>query len=623
MNKISDLNEQIKNLEKEKEFYKNSLDELNSQFHEKIRELSVIRKIGDRLKISMSIEQACKNIVSIVLNEINADSCSLMLYDEENDKLILKSVKSQKEDKAKYFGKNSDLRTFKMGEGIAGKAAKAQVVFRINDTALESNFIPNYIATADIKSIICLPLISRDKTLGVLNLSHSQTDAFTDRDERILNILANQISSSLSNLIYSQELVSVNKELKNTLKELKSAQKELFNHSKNLEKMVEDKTRELNKKNIELKKQYEKVSEIDRLKSEFLSLISSELKNPLNSIMGFSNILIEQQYGKLNIKQLKFIENIVNSSRQLANKIEMLIELSKIEAGKAELVQEEANLNLIINDVLDSFESDFKKHKIKLKKTFDKGAKIIRVDIKKLAQILKNIISNSIKFSKEKGTIEIITENIVEEGAYKISIIDEGISVHENYRKRFLEPFSDPKENLNVTDDDTSVGFVLTKRLVELMGGKVRFGDEHEDKKTIISIILPVKGVEEVNTILIADDDIDILGFLKILFESEDFKVHTAINGEEVLDFVEKNIPDLIITDIAMPKINVYDVIKSLKDNKRTKDIPIIVLSGQIDLDAEKLFKLGVDEFISKPFSNTVLLNIVRRLILHRKLSKI
>lgn len=623
MAKKQELEERLKSTEQERDFYKKIIDDLNAQFQEKIHELSMVRKVGDRLKISMSMDEACKSMVSIVLDEINAESCSLMLYDDETEEIVLKAVQSTFEDESKYFEEGSEnARRFKLGEGIAGKVAKTQRTMRINDTSLESEFIPNFISTSSISSIICIPLVSREKILGVLNLSHSKKNAFSEKEERILNILTNQISSSLSNLVFSQELIRINKELNNTLNELKKAQKELFNYSKNLEDLVEEKTKEINEKNKELKAQYVKISEADRLKSEFLSLISQELRTPLNSILGFSNILIEQGYGKLNIKQLKFLQNISNSCAQMLEKVEMLIEVSRIESGQAELAQESANLNIIIRDVLENFQNTVDKKSIKLKIQLDKNLKSIKVDIKKLTHVLKNIFQNVLKISIDKSALSVTTGEYSDGEFYLISIQNDKIDLKKDQTDKFLEIFTYDDSIL----EDPGFGFGgsirIIKRIVELMGGKIEL-ETKEKNKILINIFLPKKGFEELNTILVADDDVEVLDFLKLLLESENYKVHTAINGKEVLEQIEKFIPDLIALDLIMPKTDGFKVIEALKSNPKTKNIPIIVISGQITLDTERLYRLGADEFISKPFSNTVFLNIVRRLILNKKFSKI
>lgn len=623
MVKKQELEEKLKSTEQERDFYKKIIDDLNSQFQEKIHELSMVRKVGDRLKISMNIDEACKSIVSIVLDEINAESCSLMLYDDETEEIVLKAVQSIFEEESKYFESGSEnAKRFKLGEGIAGKVAKIQRTIRIEDTSIASEFIPNYISTSNISSIICVPLFSQEKILGVLNLSHSRKNAFSEKEERILSILTNQISSSLSNLVFSQELIKINKELNYTLNELKKAQKELFNYSKNLEKLVEEKTKEINEKNKELKVQYAKVSDADRLKSEFLSLISQELRTPLNSILGFTNILIEQGYGKLNIKQLKFLQNISNSCTQMLEKVEMLIEVSRIESGQAELAQESANLNIIIEDVIEILRNTIDKKNIEIQTKLDKNLKTIKVDIRKLSHVLKNVFQNLIKISNDKSVISVSTDELPDGEFYLISIQSDNIDLKKDKTDKFLEIFSFDDSLLEEPGFGFGGSIRIIRRIVELMGGKIEIQTKTKNKISI-NIFLPKRGFEELNTVLVADDDVEVLDFLRLLLESENYRVHTAINGRELLEQVDKFTPDLITLDLIMPKTDGFKVIEELKSNPKTKNIPIIVISGQITLDTERLYRLGADEFISKPFSNTVFLNIVRRLILNKKFSKI
>ncbi|MFC1725672.1 response regulator [candidate division KSB1 bacterium] len=623
MTNKSDSEERLNQLKQERDFFKKSIDDVNLQFQEKIHELSLIRKIGDQLQISITIEEACINIVAIVLDEINAESCSLLMLDKNTDEIVLKSVKTRVEEKAKFFEEGStNARRFKLGEGIAGKAAKQQITIRIDDTTLESEFIPNFISKSNIKSIICVPLISREQTLGVLNLSSNKKNAFSVKDERILNILTNQISSSLSNLFYSRELISINSELKSALDELKDAQEKLNEHSKNLEKLVEDKTKEISYKNIELKKQYDKISEIDRIKSEYYSLISQELVTPLNSILTFSNILLEQGYGKLNLKQFKYLQNIYNSSNLIIDKVGMLTEMTRVDAGQSELLQENVNINIVVNEFLDSFSSNFNKKNINPVSKFDNSLATVKVDTKKINYILKNLFLNLIKYAPEESSVKIETKNILTENLYSIFIsininkkIKESIKTGKKEIFSLTEQLTEIKENIGRNID-------LSKRLLELMDGKI---DLTVWRKSDIRILisLPGSGVLETNNIMIAEDDTEVLDFLKALLESENYKIQTAANGVELLNLLEDNIPDLIITDMIMPKTDGYKLIETIKTNPRTKEIPMVIISGQIKLEIDRLYKLGIDEFISKPFSNTLLLSVVRRLILNRKYSRL
>ncbi|RKY84484.1 hypothetical protein DRQ09_08580 [candidate division KSB1 bacterium] len=236
----------IKDLERERKLLKETIERLNRKFDDKVKELSLIRRISDSLIHALNIKKVCIELVKIVIDEINAENCSLMLYDRGSRKLVLRAAKGQMDEKVRYFEKlKANGKGFKIGEGIAGIVAKNKKTIRVVDTKTDERFINHRYNSENIGSILCLPLIFKGKIIGVFNLSHPEKYAFSEEDERILTIIANQAAIVMSTVLPVEELKISNQRLKEALGKLKKAEKMLEEYSKNLEKMVEEKTVEL------------------------------------------------------------------------------------------------------------------------------------------------------------------------------------------------------------------------------------------------------------------------------------------------------------------------------------------------------------------------------------------
>lgn len=231
-------------------------------------------------------------------------------------------------------------------------------------------------------------------------------------------------------------------------------------------------------------------------KTEFISSVSHDLRSPLNSIIGFSELLIKNTVGSLNEKQEHYVDNVIVSSKHLLDLINDILDISKVEAGKIELLIEKIPLAASIDETLMLMSEKAMKHSIKINKQYDPDIDLIEVDKRRLKQILINLFDNAMKFSKtEGGTITVTTKK---EGDFvRISISDTGIGIKKEEMSKLFKKFEQLTTTRQYKYEGTGLGLAISKQLVELHGGEIEakstFG-----KGTEFTFKLPIKATKEV-----------------------------------------------------------------------------------------------------------------------------
>ncbi len=215
-------------------------------------------------------------------------------------------------------------------------------------------------------------------------------------------------------------------------------------------------------------------------KSEFLANMSHELRTPLNSIIGFSELLQQNSDGELNEKQNKYVGNVLTSGRFLLNLINDILDLSKVEAGKIEPMFEKMPVHAVINETLSLIKEKATKHNVLLNKEFDPALNIIEADQQRFKQILFNLLTNAVKFSKkEGGTVTVTTKK--EGDMARISVSDTGIGIKEEDMGKLFKEFEQLNPGISRKYGGTGLGLAISKKLVELHGGRIwvesRFGE--------------------------------------------------------------------------------------------------------------------------------------------------
>jgi len=407
------------------------------------------------------------------------------------------------------------------------------------------------------------------------------------------------------------------------------ASKIMFSGEKALLFIVHDITK-VKEAEDKLKEAVEKAKEADMLKSVFLANMSHEIRTPMNAIIGFSEILSDQELTKE--EREEFINYITQGSNTLMNLIEDIIDITKIEAGQININFANCNVNNLMDELFATFMkmkniSGKQKLEFRLNKPIIKDSFTITTDPSRIRQILSNLLTNAIRYT-EKGYIEfgfILTNN----SYIKFYVKDTGIGIPKEKLDLVFERFEQVDNAQGPEQKGTGLGLAISKKLTELLGGTLTVESEF-GKGAIFYLNIPIKKdfkkvtVKEKHpsylhgdwggkVILIAEDSILNYTYLEALFQKTNVKLLWAKDGKEAIEMCKENQDiNLVLMDIKMPILNGLKAITEIK--KFRKDLPIIVQTAYaMPEDREKSLAVGGDEHLTKPISAYELFSAINK----------
>ncbi len=374
--------------------------------------------------------------------------------------------------------------------------------------------------------------------------------------------------------------------------------------------------------------------EANQAKSQFLANMSHELRTPLNAIIGFSEILADETFGELNEKQERYANNILISGRHLLALINDILDLSKVEAQKMELALTTVEIRALLEQSMILIKERALKHRINLDLTVSKDLEGVRIraDERKLKQIMFNLLSNAVKFTLDGGSVRVAAKPFLKKeseqrySCVEISVSDTGIGIKSEDQKRIFDEFVQTDSSYARMQEGTGLGLALTRKLVELHGGRIWVESEGEGKGSTFSFVIPAgasdekcegiireeeeqKGVEGKSLVLVVEDDPQAGELLKEYLSDAGYSVARAYDGEHAIRMARKLKPYAIILDIILPKKDGWEVLKELKSRTETRDIPVVVVSSTEDRQLG--LSLGAIEWLVKPVDRNSVIKIL------------
>ena len=264
---------------------------------------------------------------------------------------------------------------------------------------------------------------------------------------------------------------------------------EQLNQSReHLEELVKERTSELEEKTVELEEANIRLQQADRLKSIFLASMSHELRTPLNSIIGFAGIILQGMAGEINEEQRKQLTMVKNSANHLLSLINDLLDISKIEAGKVELLIEEFDLSALVQEVKDSFRVGAEEKGLSMSLQMPKRL-TIKSDERRTKQVLVNLVGNAVKFT-DRGEIE--TKVVKKDRTVEVSVNDTGIGIRKEEIDKLFKAFSQISSEGRPKQEGTGLGLYLSKKILGLLGGEIK-ADSEFGKGSVFTFTLPLK----------------------------------------------------------------------------------------------------------------------------------
>jgi len=402
-------------------------------------------------------------------------------------------------------------------------------------------------------------------------------------------------------------------------------------------------TGELERRGRELAQANIRILEANRAKSQFLANMSHELRTPLNSIIGFSEILADKLDGKIEARFLRFLHNILTSGRHLLGLINDILDLSKIEAGKMDLVFEPVSIYDIVHGVSSVMHGIAAQRRIQIEVTVDPGLPVLVVDPPRIKQVLYNLLSNAVKFSRDGDEVQVrvraaaAADSGLSGPGLVIEVSDHGIGIRSDDQQLIFEEFRQVDGGRTRNMGGTGLGLALVKRFVEMHGGRVEVESE-PGRGSRFRVVLPVDAsavtnrrnggdpvsfsftrtaareafLEPGRTVLVAEDDDVFFRALAGDLETAGYRVVRAASGDEVLDLVLAENPIAISLDLVLPGRDGWEVLREIKSNPRTASVPVIIVS--LIENHELGFALGADDYFLKPLDRERFLERIREL---------
>ena len=478
------------------------------------------------------------------------------------------------------------------------------------------------------KSCAEIPVIvltgQTDEEVGLEAIKQGADEYFT-KDETLQGILARTIR-------YTIERKKITKELK----EAKLRAEELQAETERVKKQLRTAAEGANLMAREAIK-------AEHSKSQFLANMSHEIRTPMNAIIGFSQVLADEN---LTTQQKEFVEIIQDSSENLLKLIDDILDLSKIEAGKIYVEIADCPLEKLLTRVESVIRLNAEEKGLEFRiAESDSLPKVIRTDSVRLRQCLINLASNAVKFTQEGHVyINVSLEQGDDGGFIRFDVEDTGIGIPADRQQAIFESFIQVDGSTTRKFGGTGLGLAITKRLTELLGGNLSLTSE-EGKGCVFTLRIPA-GVDASHTvapeqqdpaernttetekssgfsghILVAEDIPTNRKLLAMLLENVGFEVAIAEDGRQAVDKALAESFDLILMDMQMPNLNGYEATKVLR--KKGMKVPIIAVTAHaMRGNDKKCIKCGCDDYLSKPIDRNKLLEKIRKYLPAEKIAK-
>ena len=397
--------------------------------------------------------------------------------------------------------------------------------------------------------------------------------------------------------------------------------------------------------------EFHKLKELDQLKSRFFADISHEFRTPLTLILGPTDHLLAEKPDPEHAKQYNMIKR---NAQRLLRLINQLLDLSKLEAGKMKLETQYGDILPLLKGIIHPFESLVQNKNIELSFNTDVKNAYLDFDRDKIEKILYNLISNAVKFTPAGGKIMIEVRKNESEKLLQIDVNDTGAGIAKDQLTHVFDRFYQGSEAARSGETGSGIGLALVKELVELHQGHIKV-NSIEGQGTTFSILLPigtkrptteeifpaknddqiffpeeitpdsvVTMIEEVeltaeNTLLLVEDNPDMRAFIRDTLVGS-YHIIEAVDGQDGVEKAYKYIPDIIISDVMMPRKDGLQLCEELKHDERTSHIPIILLTAKADIESRLAgLERGADDYLAKPFNRDELLIRSRNLLDLRK----
>jgi signal transduction histidine kinase/ActR/RegA family two-component response regulator len=538
--------------------------------------LTQLQNLSLRLNVSLSLDVTLDAIIEAAMSICCAD-CGAISYLNEAGQLNIMRHCGLTED---YIQQRQLTRLDPAMEKII---ATGQPLI-IEDVEEFAGISANYAAwkKEGVGSIVTLPLVREGQVFGVIGAGSGAPRRYAQTDIEAMAILAAQASAAIINA-----------------------------------------------------RLFEQLRQANQAKDEFLSTLSHELRTPLTPIIGWAHLL--KQFAGLHPMLAEGIETVERNANQLSGLIKDLLDLTRIVSGKVELMREPTSLAELIQSVIAQVRSEAEARAIRFELSLPDEPVVNNVDPVRIRQVVSNLLDNAVKFTPDGGCISVSlscarNKSAINSSDTIIEVIDTGIGIEPDFLPHIFERFAQGQGGINRRYGGLGLGLAITRAMVEMHGGQVTAESAWPDCGSRFTVRLPLMtskiardadgSIDVINDepenlnlrIIVIEDSRDTLNMLKLWLDLYGCKTFIAANAIEGIKLAAESSPDLIISDIGMPDVDGYEMIRKLRRTQGLEQVPAIALTGYgREEDRELALAAGYNAHIAKPADIGHLLMLIKR----------
>ena len=547
-----------------------------------------LNEIGARCaKDGDDVETCLKEILHVAIEITSADKGNIQLLSNNSDTLRLVTQSGFDDPFLELFecGNNGDSAC-----GVALQLKQRVVVENVDDSEIYAGkHSLQAMHEADVVAVESVPLISSaGKVLGIISTHFSNAHRPSEQELRLMDLLARQTADYLER------------------KRVEAEREQLLAREHGLRQTAE---------------------EANRLKDEFLAIMSHELRNPLNVILGYAELLLRMNEIKSAPHLRRMADAVKRNAVAQSKLIRDLLDLSRLRSGKLELNRETVSPVASIENAIETVRMDAEAKGVQIKVEAPDDALFVRADPIRLEQIIWNLLNNSVKFTPSGGRIVVRLEEVNDEIVLKVS--DNGQGIDSSFLPHIFEMFRQADSGTNRAQQGMGIGLAVVQQLAELHGGSVSVFSAGIGKGATFTITLPRSGNSKSHSspaqdlgigslegmsVLVVDDSEDTTEMVRHLLEIGGASVCSATSGFEALRLARENEFDVVLSDISMPEMDGFEFLNRLRQIPGKQHLPAVALTGfGRPEDVQRANDKGFYAHLTKPFDIQRLAKLLRQ----------
>jgi signal transduction histidine kinase/ActR/RegA family two-component response regulator len=557
-------------LVRELEARRAELEARGAELGTKVEQLEALGEVGEAVSSSLDLDEVLTAIVTNAVRLSGTDGGSILEFDPELEEFRVRAA----------FGTTAEvldvLRGMRLGlhDTLIGRSALSRTPLQVPDLALRADDVHlRTLRDAGWRSLVAVPMLRGERIIGALVVRRRTPGAVEEEACDFLQTFASQSALAISNA--------------------------------QLYRRLEQQTAEL--------------AIVSQHKSEFLASMSHELRTPLNAIIGFSEVLLERMFGELTERQDEYLRDILASGRHLLALLNDILDLSKVEAGQMTLELTQVALLPLLEGCVGLVRERATRHGLVVQVAVDDDVEEVEADELRLRQVVLNLLTNAVKFTPDRGRIQVRARRVGDE--VEITVADTGVGIPLQDQERIFESFQQGARSPGALEG-TGLGLTLTRRIVQLHGGRLWLASD-VGRGSTFGFTMPAgsrrrpaagpASHSEGNrrSVLVVEDDRPSGELLTVLLEDQGLHVDVAPSGERALEALASGLPDAVLLDIRLPGVDGWDLLAHLREDPATEHLPVVVVS--ILDERSRALALGADDYIVKPVDREVLMSALRR----------